>query len=250
MSNKLELEKGDVDFYRKLYKVCSDLWNEDKTADTITIDLGEINTFDGVIDSSLTDTTAEQNYERLIKLKKYGAIKNITHKIEEKTVNYEEPEEGISMHESFDSAIATCTVERNKLTDVFKELEFSPLYSINILTTREILINDIYILSRPDLISANDIFVDYINARQFRRIAFTDILIEIGKAGKVPKKTIYQYLADLNFTGEIQKLFMPEVSKNFIVFRPIVMRNDFNKLLIDTVKLEKQLSELKRVDTK
>lgn len=105
--------------------------------------------------------------------------------------------------------------------------------------------NKRYIVSLPDSFSENAETMDYVFKNQNRLIKKSEIVSGIGKPLKKPLPHIFR---DLKLTGEIRKLFFETLSeKKGVHFVAGITSNDFKRMLIDTEKLEKEISTLKPI---
>ncbi len=98
---------------------------------------------------------------------------------------------------------------------------------------REISINSI-LLAKPDFMSENDEFFDYVYKKQNKRISIEEI--EKYKNRKF-KKTPHQIIKDLGFTGDIARAFF-DISQKGVFFRNPVTRNLLNELRINSLKIK------------
>lgn len=120
------------------------------------------------------------------------------------------------------------------------------IYWINRAKTREIILNNKYILSKPDFLSEND--------------SVFDTLFEKSKTAKIVKmtktelesilkvdigKTLHQVVSDLGFKKELKKIFFPNISTKAIEFTNNLSENDLGNLSISKKQLKSQLKKLK-----
>lgn len=114
------------------------------------------------------------------------------------------------------------------------------------LQNRMVLLNNTFILSKPNFNSENDNFMGYVLDNTEKIISKKDFK-EIPKIEL--KKSFYQILNDLGFRGEIRKVFF-DASKSAIKFRNNVPESELEKLDVNANKLIKELSVLDRFNKK
>jgi hypothetical protein len=99
-----------------------------------------------------------------------------------------------------------------------QEHEASTKYELHYSTSRKLTLNGI-LLATPDFMSENDQFLNFIfkDGNSWRTIPTSELLdaLKVDKLGK----TIHQILSDLNITGIIKEVFMPNVSSKGFEFR-------------------------------
>lgn len=244
-TSKLIIEKGDIDFYKQIY---FDAVYRNKISNTMNTILGEIDDGGGVIDSSAPNTSTEANLKRLLKLETYGAISDIKVHNEEDTAHYYDPEEDFEIYLDAFLAIAEFKVNIRKLKKIFQDLEFYPAYFVRRFRPSIIGVNDKYQLCKPNSMSSNELFFEYFYSRPYKKIPFKAVQEYVNKAiGEEVYKKPSAFLADMNFTKEILKLFFPEVSNESIFFRPVVMKTELKKSLINQKVLKEQLNKLPKL---
>lgn len=99
-----------------------------------------------------------------------------------------------------------------------QEHDASTKYELRYSNARELTLNGI-LLAHPDFLSENDQFLSFIfeEGNAWRNIP-TSELLEHMKVSKL-SKTIHQILSDLNITGTIKDVFIPNVSTKGFEFR-------------------------------
>lgn len=119
-------------------------------------------------------------------------------------------------------------IEKN---DKDKEISYKITYNEK---TREIIINDLFLLSKPDFDSENEKFFSYIYKNPNKKILLKDLKNEIGEP---LKKNVHNILNDLGFKGTFLKAFF-SVSKTAIIFRNTIQKNDLEELKIDLLRIQ------------
>lgn len=119
-------------------------------------------------------------------------------------------------------------IEKN---DNDKEISYKITYNEK---TREIIINDLFLLSKPDFDSENEKFFSYIYKNPNKKILLKDLKNEIGEP---LKKNVHNILNDLGFKGTFLKAFF-SVSKTAIIFRNTIQKNDLEELKIDLLRIQ------------
>jgi hypothetical protein len=118
-----------------------------------------------------------------------------------------------------------------------QEYDASTKYELRYSNSRELTFNGIP-LARPDFLSENDQFLTFIFAdgNSWRNVPMSELLdsMKIKKLGK----TIHQILNDLNITGVIKDVFIPNASAKGFEFRNPISHGyaDDNKLPIIDIK--------------
>lgn len=99
-----------------------------------------------------------------------------------------------------------------------QEQDASTKYELRYSKARELTLNGIP-LAHPDFLSENDQFLNFIfkEGNSWRNVS-TGELLEYMKTDKL-SKTIHQILSDLNITGSVKDIFMPNVSTKGFEFR-------------------------------
>lgn len=116
-------------------------------------------------------------------------------------------------------------------------------YWVKFPQTREVIVNNRYLLAKPDLMSENDTVFNYVYEHPNKILTTA----EIENATKhTIKKKLSQIIKDLGFTEELRKLFF-NVSNKGILFRNPISENQFKELNIDELKLKKQLDAVKNI---
>lgn len=146
----------------------------------------------------------------------------------------------------FDEIIAVeaiCDVTAKVLVEYLHKLSFLSRFSVDIKDNREIVLNDKYILARPDYYSENHEVFQFVY--QHPNKALKKEFIE-KKLKIMLKKPLRQTIKDLRFEKELKKMFFPNVSMNAIEFRNNILQKDMDEAKINGKRLREQLKELKR----
>lgn len=99
--------------------------------------------------------------------------------------------------------------------------------------TREIIINNNFILSKLDFNSENEIFFNFIFKNPNQKFLMKDLKNELNG---LPRKNIHTILYDLGFKGTLKKAFF-SASTTAITFRNPIRKKDFEELKIPLIKL-------------
>lgn len=110
---------------------------------------------------------------------------------------------------------------------------------------RTIIINDNnnnrYALSKQDYNSPGHNFFEEVFKQPRKKVT-----VKMLKAYGI-KRSFNQLVNDLNFKGEIRKVFFPNVSKDAVMFQNDITKEDLAGLDIDIKKLERELIKLPKV---
>lgn len=109
-------------------------------------------------------------------------------------------------------------------------------YWIEYTENRIIVLNNVFVLSKPDFDSENDLVFSYIFKNPYKEITEREILEIVNKK---EIKSFHKILDNLNFSGDIRKLFF-DVSRTVIVFHNPVSKQRAEKLGLLQVRLKKQ----------
>jgi len=124
------------------------------------------------------------------------------------------------------------------------------LYSIQYTERREIVINNKYILCQPRFGQDNDLVFRFLYQKPTKSFTHKEVESEIKeKLDGVFSKRFNTILSELGFTGQLRRLFFPNVSRVAIKFNNNLTKTDLEKLKIDEKKLKAQLKKLKRYQT-
>lgn len=118
-----------------------------------------------------------------------------------------------------------------------------PVYTLKRDSTRRIIINDKFVLTKTHLDRSNDYFAEYIFNSPSEVIKREDI----KEKSKEMSKRFHAILEDLKITPELRAIFFPSVGKNTLIFRKNVMKKDLENLNIDEKSLTKFLNSLQRI---
>jgi hypothetical protein len=138
---------------------------------------------------------------------------------------------------------AVCYVSINKFIKFLQELSFLPRFSIRLKKNREIVLNDKYLMRKPNFGSFNSEIFEYLYYHSNKKITMSTL----KKNVKVEfKSALRQVVRDLRFTGELKKIFFNNVSEDAIEFNNNVLQRDIDKIGISEKKLQIQLKKLER----
>lgn len=136
---------------------------------------------------------------------------------------------------------------QNKILLSFKEersIEQKPLYFIKQNPrSREVILNDRYLLSKPRYDSENDNFIEYALKHPGEKVTTE----EIKRSGVNISKKFDEVLRDIGFTGELKKLFFQNVSSTAFFFSDSISAEEFTELGIDQGALDQEIQGLKAV---
>ena len=119
-------------------------------------------------------------------------------------------------------------IEKN---DEGEEISYRITYNEKV---REIIINDWFLLSKPDFNSENEKFFTYIFKNPNKKILLKEIENVIGEQ---LRKNIHSILNDLGFKGTLLKAFF-NVSNTAIFFRNPVKKIDLEELKISLLRIQ------------
>ncbi len=136
----------------------------------------------------------------------------------------------------------------NKPEELLPSPQTSPRskYFVTLTSSRQVVLNNAFILSSPNFNGENHNFIEYIT--QHTDVRLQKSQIETDAKIKL-KKSFHSILNDLGFTGEIKKIFF-EASKVAVKFRNNIHEAEFESLGVDREKLQLELSGLERSDKK
>ncbi len=109
---------------------------------------------------------------------------------------------------------------------------------------RNIILNNKYLLTKPDFNSENDNFFGFIFKTPRQKITKEQYR---ATTKNIIEKTFHQILGDLKFVGELRKLFFPNVSSSAIEFRNDIPESELKNIKIDYDELEKELTKLRKI---
>jgi hypothetical protein len=119
-------------------------------------------------------------------------------------------------------------------------------YFVTLTSSRQVVLNNAFILSSPNFDTENHKFIEYITEHPDTKFQRTEIETDL----KVKlKKSFHAILSDLGFKGEIKKIFF-EASKVSVKFKNNVPESELQNLGVDQEKLKLELSGLERIDKK
>jgi len=207
---------------RNLYRQVKDV---DKTTKSCILWLGEPD-----------DISAEREFEILENLKKDGLITNLKTKTE--TEMFDSEQVGI--------AKVTFTIKVKNFIEFLKEQSFIPRHFVRLEKTREIVLDDKYLLTKPNFQSENELVFHYLYNRANQPVSrgvLDRIVKEENEDGL--HKALRQIVRDLKFTGELRKMFFPNISQNGIEFRNFITESGMTASGVNRSKLNTQLKKLK-----
>jgi len=185
-------------------------------------------------------TEANEQYEIrkniLEKLSSLGAINNLN-KVK---VNHKH---GSSLYWSFSIGDKYQSVldnyqrqykENAKEYEQTREIQIeNPVYEIAYTGLREILLNKIFQIAKPDFDSENDLVFDFLYKHPNKKYTLKEIEEGIGnKLGK----TLHKIVENLGFKGDLRKIFI-DVSGTSICFKNPITKDDLEKIGITRIKL-------------
>lgn len=106
------------------------------------------------------------------------------------------------------------------------------VYEITYTGSREILLNKLLLISKPDFNSENDLFFSFLYENPNKTFKVSEIEAKIGTL----TKDIHKILENLGFTGDIRKVFI-NASRTSVCFSNPITRSDLEKLGINIIKL-------------
>jgi hypothetical protein len=139
------------------------------------------------------------------------------------------------------------TINPKNLTDFLVSTSRSPKYSVRIGAGRRIVINNTYVLCRPQLNSENFAFIEYCLKQPNGLI--TKELLRRESSGRIDvAKRFHSVLENLKFTRNLKDLFFPHVGNDAVVFRNHVTMNDLKTAGIDVKKIDAHLETLQKYE--
>ncbi len=118
---------------------------------------------------------------------------------------------------------------RNNVRENYSVSTNNPVYSISFLYNGVVLINNIK-LTKTQFDKENFRFLEYVVKRPGKKITLQEI--EKGVSGKNEnfkfKKEIKNIIQNLGFTGDIKKLFFPNISNRAVEFRNPIYKKDLD----------------------
>lgn len=149
----------------------------------------------------------------------------------------------VGIHENFDKwaskhmNIGQVSGEEPLQVQEKREISESPdcqiVYEITYTRAREILLNEVFQLARPDFNSENDNVFDYLYQHPNETFTVNQIKEHIG--GELDK-SLHKIIENLGFRGDLRKAFF-DVSQDSIRFKNPVTRKDLADLGITRIKL-------------
>lgn len=107
------------------------------------------------------------------------------------------------------------------------------IYKITYTTAREILLDNKYLLAKPDFDSENDLVFSYLYEHPNEKLTLEQIRIGISRD---LTKALHKIIENLGFKGDLKKIFF-DVSKTSILFRNPITREDLEHLGVDRIRL-------------
>lgn len=226
----MSIKKVDSDSYEKIIDAMDFIWeksvlNRDNTIHSI-----------GKFIDSFKKFSSYDLYEILGKLEKVKVIKIFRCECMHPDHDHDKYRDWFAMK-----------VKVDKFKAYYKKIEDSRasrvLYKIQYKKSRDIVVNNTYYLSRPDFMSENDIFFDFIYRNPRKNVTVSKLKNEIGGL----KKNIRAILSDLKFTKEIKKCFFPGVSDyRGVIFLNEVTKKDIIDGDVNKELLDKQLEKYRK----
>jgi hypothetical protein len=118
-----------------------------------------------------------------------------------------------------------CVLKPQELTKFLIKTSRLPKYSLRMGKDRKLILNDKYVISRPQFCSSNHYFIEYILAHPNETITKNDI--EKTTKEKIDKR-FHTALEQLNITSEIRNVFFPGVAIDVLEFRNDVKVKDLD----------------------
>ncbi|OGG39681.1 hypothetical protein A3A21_00050 [Candidatus Jorgensenbacteria bacterium RIFCSPLOWO2_01_FULL_45_25b] len=141
-------------------------------------------------------------------------------------------------------AVWTYSIDRQRLERFLESAK--PKYLVCLTKTREVIVNDKYIVGKPNFASENHDFILFAIEHPN-----TTITREALRAAKLDiAKKFAQIIADLGFKGELKRAFFPNASIKAVEFRNSLTDADLKELQVDEVKLRQQLNALPKTESK
>lgn len=123
--------------------------------------------------------------------------------------------------------------EQTKQTREIQIENPNPIYEITYTGLREILLNKIFQIAKPDFDSENNLVFDFLYKHPNKKYTLKEIEEGIGnKLGK----TLHKIVENLGFKGDLRKIFI-DVSGTSICFKNPVTKDDLEKIGITRIKL-------------
>ena len=125
----------------------------------------------------------------------------------------------------------------------------NPAYLVSFSDKREnraFILNNEYVFSNPRYMGENHKFSEYVFSHQNKDLSRKNMEDELGIKFQ---KTFHQIINDLGFTGELRRIFFPSVSKDGVLFRDSVSKEELERMEIDQKKLMKDIQGLKKIKT-
>lgn len=167
--------------------------------------------------------------------------------IQSKKLQYEEPKPQSTRSRlayatpTHSRAVWTYSIDRQKLNKFLESAK--PKYFVGLTKTREILVNDKYVVGKPNFASENHDFILFAIEHPN-----TKITREVLRSAKLDiAKKFAQIIADLGFDGELKRAFFPNASIKAVEFRNNITDADLKELQVDEAKLRQQLNTLPKV---
>lgn len=121
-----------------------------------------------------------------------------------------------------------------KVGEISKKPDANALWINYSYNNREIILNDIFILARPNFTSTNELVFSYLYKNPNRVISLKELEREATKQGIT--KSPHQIVKDLGFKKDLRKAFF-NISKTNITFKNPVSKQDLDDLGIRLIKI-------------
>lgn len=236
-------QKSDITQLPAFKEVLKDLWksySEEKKhshrVQKLTVVLGE---------SDLEDTYTKQ------KILSYLTGEKIitSHKLSEETKTFTWYDDIFPVHEaSFIITEATCNINENRLVKLLQRYSVVPRFYIEMKNpSREVVLNNRYLITKPDYDSENHNFFEYVSKRPKQVIRIKEMEESIKKTlKKSPGGIIRDLFQDRKGFHQLEKMFFPNSSKEAVEFRNIVYQRDIENMGINEKKLKSQINNLRK----
>lgn len=107
------------------------------------------------------------------------------------------------------------------------------IYWVTFTQTREILLNDVLLIGKPDFDSENEVVFGYLYNNPDRTITLDELK---EKLKRDITKTLHKIVENLGFKGDIKSLFF-NISKSSIKFKKQITQKDLDELDLKRIRL-------------
>jgi hypothetical protein len=137
------------------------------------------------------------------------------------------------------------TLKFDELNKFLIETSRKPKYSLIMDTKGRLIINDQYLLTKPQLNSPNKYFIDNALLHPGQIITKEHVRKTAGNA--IDKKRFHTILEQLQLGSELGRVFFPQVRQDAVQFRNDVTLKALEESKINIKKVEKTLKMLKKI---